>query len=142
MSNKNNRICKVCGEKYYFCPSCSKIPVTEKYKNMFCSKNCYDIFYTLSRLTVGTINKPEAKDILSSLDLSKQNQFSEKIKSEVDEIMKTNKKPKKKAKLEPVYNNEAIDVDDKNSEVTLEVVEDKIIADGQELVENPVETEF
>ena len=100
---KNNRVCKVCGAEYSFCPTCAGVHVTEKYKTMFCSKNCRDIFHTLSRYTIKDINKDEAKEILSSLDMSKHDQFSEQIKTDVDDIMDANKKNfKKKVKEEPV----------------------------------------
>lgn len=98
---KNNRVCKVCGSEYNFCPSCARVPANEKYKTMFCSKNCRDIFHTISRYFVKDVAKDEAKEILYSLDLSKRNKFSDAIKADIDEIMGTNKKPFKK-KEEPV----------------------------------------
>ena len=103
MASKKNRICKVCNTEYNFCPNCSGVTATEKYRTMFCSKNCRDIFHTLSKLTVGAINKSETKEILSSLDLSNLDNFSETIKADVNEVMDINKKSfKKKIKEEPV----------------------------------------
>lgn len=98
---KNNRICKVCGSEYNFCPTCAGVTATEKYRTMFCSKNCRDVFHTLSRYIVKDVTKDEAKEILSSLDLSKRNKFSDAIKADIDEIMGTYKKSFKK-KEEPV----------------------------------------
>ena len=112
MARKNNRTCKVCRESYSFCPTCSRVPATEKYRTMFCSKNCRDIFHTLSKFVVGTADKDEAKEILSSLDLSKQAQFSEQIKTDMDEIMGINKKPfKKKVTEEPVVTEAPVAID-------------------------------
>ena len=142
MSSKNNRTCKVCGEQYYFCPTCAKAPVSEKYKTMFCSKNCYDIFYTLSRLAVGTINKSEAKEIFYSLDLSKQNKFSESIKNDVDEIMKINKKNKKKEKSDIIEHNDLIVVDNQVNDGVVENIEMQLIVDESNQILVDIEPEF
>ena len=125
---KNNRVCKVCGTEYHFCPTCSKVPATEKYRTIFCSKNCRDIFDTLSRYTVKTINKDETKEILSSLDLSKKAQFSEQIKADINEIMGTNKKSfKKKVFEEPV--------------IVEPIIEEPTITEEPIVVEEPIVTE-
>lgn len=100
MAKKNNRICKVCGESYNFCPNCAGVTATEKYRTMFCSKNCREVFHTLARYTMKDINKTETQEILFSLDLSKLNLFSEQIKTDIEEIMGTNKKSFKKKVFE------------------------------------------
>lgn len=109
---KNNRVCKVCGSEYSFCPTCAGVTATEKYRTMFCSKNCRDVFHTLSRYIVKDVTKDEAKEILSSLDLSKRNKFSDAIKADIDEIMGTYKKSFKKKEdcvaVEPVVAEPAI----------------------------------
>ena len=97
---RNNRVCKVCGTNYQFCNNCGTVAPTEKYKTLFCSKNCRDIFHTLSRYTVKSINKYETKEILSSLDMSNLDNFSDKIKLEINEIMGSNKKHSKKKIIE------------------------------------------
>ena len=109
---KNNRTCRVCQTAYNFCPTCERVPASEKYRTMFCTKNCYDVFYTISRYFVKDVTKDEAKEILSSLDLSKQAQFSEQIKTDMDEIMGINKKPfKKKVAEEPVVTEAPVAID-------------------------------
>lgn len=110
MAKKNNRTCKVCASEYYFCPNCAGVKVTEKYRTMFCSKNCRDIFHLLSRHTMNDVTKDEAKEILSSLDLSKLNNFSEQIKIDIDEIMGNNKKHfKKKIVEEPIVEEQVVE---------------------------------
>jgi hypothetical protein len=93
---KNNRVCKVCGSEYHFCPTCAGVSVTDKYKTMFCSKNCRDIFHTISRYFVKDVSKEEAKDILLSLDLSNRAKFNDSIKADIDEVMGLNRKQFKK----------------------------------------------
>ena len=100
MANKNNRTCKVCNELYNFCPNCAGVKAADKYRTMFCSKNCRDIFHTLSRHAMNDVTKDEAKEILSSLDLINIDNFSEQIKTDIDEIMGNNKKSFKKKAIE------------------------------------------
>lgn len=128
---KNNRVCKVCGESYTFCPNCAGVSATEKYKTMFCSKNCRDIFHTLSRYSVKDVNKYEAKEILSSLDMSKRNSFSAAIKSDVDEIMGFNKKSfKKKEETAPIVAVESIaHIEPVESIEPIEATEPEILED-------------
>lgn len=110
MAKKDNRTCKVCNESYNFCPNCAGVKATDKYRTIFCSKNCRDIFHLLSRHTMNDVAKDEAKEILSSLDLSKLNNFSEQIKVDIDEIMGNNKKHfKKKIVEEPVVEEQVIE---------------------------------
>lgn len=137
--SKTNRICKVCGTQYYFCPNCGGAKATDKYQTMFCSKNCRDIFHTLSRYSVGSITKAEAKSILSELDLSKRSQFSAKIKEDLNAIMKT-VKTKKQSKPAEVYGDETVIV---SATIELDheiLVEDSIPAE-QEWIINSVSTE-
>jgi hypothetical protein len=130
--SKKNHVCKVCGVKYSFCPNCAGVKAAEKYKTIFCSKNCRDIFHALSKYTVGVVNKDEAKDILCSLDLSNLSNFSEQIRSDVDKIMYSNKKHiKKKVIEEPV-------VDD----ITVSLVEETIVHDVEHVIEPTMPVEF
>ena len=109
MAKKDNRICKVCNESYNFCPNCAGVKVTEKYRTIFCSQNCRDIFHTLARYTMKDINKIETQELLSYLDLSKLNLFSEQIKIDIDEIMGNNKKSFKKKNIEEPVVEEAVE---------------------------------
>lgn len=137
MPSKNNRKCKVCGEKYSYCPTCQDVSADERFKIMFCSKNCRDIFHTLSRYGVKTIDKSTANEILSSLDLSKQSQFADKIKSDIADIMKQNKKNKKKAKheefvaVEPTVCEEQEVASNNQVEINIEPVAEPVIEENQ-----------
>lgn len=89
MAKKLNRVCKVCHDQYYFCPNCSGVTAAEKYKIMFCSKNCRDVFQTCVSYDMNHITNDEAREKLSQLDLSKKSEFSEQLRAEIDAIMET-----------------------------------------------------
>ena len=86
--HKPNHVCKACGDSYYFCPNCSGMTAKDKYRTLFCSRNCRDVFQTCVAYNMKHITKDEAKSALSQLDLSKRAQFSEQLKADIDEIMK------------------------------------------------------
>lgn len=113
MPTKNNRSCKVCGEQYYYCPSCVPLDAPDRYKMVFCSLNCKNIFDVVSNYAFKKIDKVSARTMLSELDISRRYQFSDKIKTDIDDIMKNPKKLKKKLYIEE---NEAIAVVDEIKE--------------------------
>lgn len=123
MKKQNNRVCKVCQSPYHFCPTCERVAATEKYKTMFCSKNCRDIFHTCTRFAAGTIDKSTAKSILSDLDLSNRSNFSEQIKADLSNILKIKNKFVKKEIApieEPIVIESTVVVDEEQN--NLEVV--------------------
>ena len=67
----NNRTCKVCGAKYKYCPTCGSDAFKPAWMSMFCSRNCYDTFITLSNLTNKKITEEMAKKEIIKFDTSK-----------------------------------------------------------------------
>ena len=109
MSKKANRICKTCQTEYYFCPNCNNVTAADKYKNIFCSKNCRDIFQTVARYNMNHITKDEARADLSKLDLSNLSNFSEQIKADVNTITYVAPVVKVVCDVAPVENNDIVE---------------------------------
>lgn len=84
----NNRVCKVCGKEYEYCPSCPKDRNKKKFMIMFCGDNCHDIFNTCSAFNMNMIDKDEAKSKLMNLDISNKKRFTKQIQNDIDNIMK------------------------------------------------------
>ena len=83
----NNRICLTCGKAYEYCGSCPSSANLPVWKNLFDTENCKIVFETASDYAQKVITKESAKDKLSKCDLSNTNNFKEKIKHLVDEII-------------------------------------------------------
>ena len=80
------RQCCVCGEKYHFCPHCPQDGRSEIWYTTFCSENCKNVYEVTSNFDDGIISKPEAKNKLLNLNLSKQDNFGESYKKVIKRI--------------------------------------------------------
>lgn len=97
MIKKNNKECLLCHERYTYCASCepyrSNIKLYPRFMTTFCSQNCFDIFNLISEYE-NNKNEKRRKEVLSKLrkcDLSKREQYVEKINDEINEIFGINK---------------------------------------------------
>ena len=81
-----NRTCKVCGKKYYYCPSCPDIARPSWY-GMFHEENCKNIFYILMDFFLGKITKAGAQKKLETCDLSNLTSFDSGIQKQIRDIM-------------------------------------------------------
>lgn len=90
---KANRTCKVCGTKYYYCPSCPD-ELRPSWYGMFHDENCKNIFTILTNHFLGKITKSDAKNQLKKCDLSNKDSFDADTQKQIDELLE-NKVSKK-----------------------------------------------
>lgn len=83
------RNCILCGKEYDYCPRCDETQPT--YLLKYCGANCKEISLVLNKYTFKHLTKDEAADELKKLDLSKLNNFTEKFKTQINEIIKVEK---------------------------------------------------
>lgn len=81
---KPNRKCSLCGQEYYYCPSCSD-GREPSWMIMFDTENCKKIFNVLTQFNFKHIKENEAKSILKNCDLTVN--MNERDKGTVDKIM-------------------------------------------------------
>ena len=81
-----NRTCKVCGKKYYYCPSCPDVTKPSWY-GMFHGENCKNIFYILMDSFLSKITKDSARKRLEACDLSDLASFDAGIQKQIRDIM-------------------------------------------------------
>ena len=83
MSVKNNRSCKVCGDQYYYCPSCVPLDTPDRYKMVFCSMNCKDIFDVVSNYAFKKIDKIEIVSAAKLFALAVENVYLDRKMSDL-----------------------------------------------------------
>lgn len=82
MPRKHNRVCRVCGAEYYYCPSC--MPHEPAYKTMFCADTCKVIWEILSKHGVGKVDAQTTLEALCNVDMPSN--FTDAIKKHIDMI--------------------------------------------------------
>lgn len=107
MVKKNNRICYVCQKKYTFCGSCSQYANLPKWKAMFDTENCKNIWDTLSDFETGYISEERAKEIMSKLDTSMKDSYIGCVKKSYDKLYGI-KEQEESVKHESVKNAEPV----------------------------------
>lgn len=98
---QNNKICKVCGKAYKFCPACNENRANPKpnwYKT-YDSEECKLIFDTAVLVGLKKISAYEAQQKLNGCDLNKD--FDEDLQVVINEI-KSARKPYVKETVEDI----------------------------------------
>lgn len=84
---RNNKTCILCGTRYTYCNNCAEFSHLPIWMLCYCSKNCKDIFDTLSSYSMKHITKEEAKNILNKCDLTNIDKFNKSNQNCIKEIL-------------------------------------------------------
>lgn len=84
---KNNKTCILCKKKYSYCSNCAEFDNLPYWMTCYCSKNCKEIFDTLSAYNMNQLTKEEAKFCLDKCDLSYKGNFNSLNQGFIDSIM-------------------------------------------------------
>lgn len=82
--SENNRICKVCGKEYKFCPTCKDGRFKPSWYKTFDCEQCKLIFDTAVQVTCGHISALNAQKILKKCNLNQK--FDKDLQKVVDTI--------------------------------------------------------
>lgn len=86
MAEQNNTTCAICGKGYYLCISCKSYQLTP-WKIHTDTSEHFKIFQILRGVTTGVYTIPEAKEKLKNVDLSDMENFTDRIKERIQEIL-------------------------------------------------------
>ena len=113
MAKKNNRTCIICKTQYYYCPNCGSDAAKPTWYFIFDGKNCHDIYEVCTQYRDKEISAEDAYKLISKLDLSNIENFSESTRLQIEEILKLHNElsanavvneEKKEVKTEPFKN--------------------------------------
>ena len=93
--------CLVCGKKYKYCAHCNKNGVITTWKNIYCSKECREIFNTCSDYEGKLISQEDAYKKLTELNVNPDT-VKKSVKGTVNKIMTYKPKLTKSRKVEEV----------------------------------------
>lgn len=98
---RRTRECRVCGEKYKYCPTCSADRVKPVWMSDFHDENCKNIFDICTRYNMQILSKEEAKSALEKCDLTNKENFKDYVKRDLENIFAEEKKPAPKMAKQP-----------------------------------------
>lgn len=119
-----NKKCFCCSTRYSYCPDCSASDkLAPSWRATFCSEDCMTIWTTCTRYNMGRLTKPEAKEIISALNLKPTSEYAPCVQRDLGVILKEDPKPRRsrRAEIKPV--DEAANVEPTFIGETYEVVE-------------------
>ena len=90
---RRSRECYLCGAKYSYCPTCSQDKMKPTWMTEFHEENCKTIFQTCTDFNMKLLTKDEAKNVLSSCDLSNKENFRPSVQKTLATIFMEEKKP-------------------------------------------------
>ena len=96
-----NRTCISCGEKYSYCPDCSRVAALEPvWRSEFCSESCMTLWTTLTKYNMDFLTKDEAKEIVSTLSLKPIDVYVNCVQRDYAKVMAEESKFKRGKRIE------------------------------------------
>ena len=120
MSKKINHWCVVCGKGYHACDSCNEIKSFTPWRSLTDSIEHFKIFSVLKDYNNNLIDKNEAKEMLSNVDLSDKDSFKESSKRLIDDIFKEDivQKVTKKKSFSKIVDESDVKVDEDAAQIS------------------------
>lgn len=98
---KDNRVCCVCGNSYYYCINdCIDSINKPTWLGSFCCENCRNIYNACAFYNINQMSKDEAKNILEKCDISNIESFTDATKKLINEILKNDEVVSKQSNIE------------------------------------------
>lgn len=97
---KFDRTCVVCGKHYEYCTNCDRFLNYPTFMTMYCSKECVDLFDTLSRFEAGQTSKEDAQKVLQGMDQNKMKMLKNSMANTYKKIMAEDKPVEVKEEIE------------------------------------------
>ena len=89
---KFNKTCISCGKEYTFCTSCEEYDKLPRWRAIYCSENCKNLFHITSDYIEKTITDDEAKERLLECDLSYKDNLHHNIVDVINKLLKKESK--------------------------------------------------
>lgn len=125
-----NKQCLACRTSFSYCPDCSRVDrMKPTWASQFCSESCATLWTTLTKFGMSMITKPEAKEIISSLNLKPIDAYVDCVKRDYNKVFEPEKKFKRGKRIEIKPIDEFSDI-----EQPVEVVEPVVQEPAHEVI--------
>lgn len=85
---RHERICEICSSTYSYCPNCSDYAEESRWKFLFDTENCKDIYEVVNAYRTNAINAVQAKAKLDKLSIPSKEKLNKGYAKFIDEINK------------------------------------------------------
>ena len=108
---RKNRKCICCSAEYFYCPDCGGADkLKPSWYTEFCGVDCKDLWMTATKFNMGLIEKDEAREIISSLNLKDKSEYVECVQHDLENLMaKSHKQHGKRAELNIIDDKVTVD---------------------------------
>ena len=132
------RTCYTCGSKYEYCTRCAKYASQPKWRWMWDTEECKDLYDVVSGYKMGVSSKDDVQHIIEKYNITDFSKYTESIANVLNELcgsVKKNKKKKSmdidlKEKEEIISDESKEDIKDIKKESTEEIIESILNDDG------------
>lgn len=100
MALELNSTCSICGKKYHSCKTCADVITYKPWQSVVDSMEHYQIYHVIWSYTNKHFTKDKAREELKKCNLNGYKTFVPSITKVIDEILKTDRKDKKKIFVE------------------------------------------
>lgn len=95
------RKCLCCNEKYSYCPNCNGPDrLKPTWYSSFCSETCKTLWETLSKYSMGFVDKKDAMATIKALPLKDNSNYVECVQRDMAKVLVEEPKPKRIKKTE------------------------------------------
>lgn len=119
-----NRRCICCDGKYSYCPSCGSDRLKPAWYSSFCSETCKTLWETLSKYSMGFVDKNSAMEVIKSLSLKDKSDYVACVQRDMEKVLAEESKPKRIKKTEIKLPEVATAVQEVKSEAEISPIEE------------------
>lgn len=121
----DNRTCLCCGTKYEYCTRCSKHSSEPKWKFLFDSEECKEVFNAVSGYNMGVQTEQNVLDVIGKYNITDNSKFKKSIADVLSKVNESN------AIQQAEINNKARKAKNKKQDeiVDVELKEEEIISE-------------
>ena len=99
---RRTRECRVCGQTYKYCPTCSQDKYKPTWMALFHEENCMKIWDICTRFNMELMSKEEAKEAILKCDLSKKENFVDFVQKDIANILFEEPTPEVVEEVKPI----------------------------------------
>lgn len=127
------RVCYTCGSKYEYCTRCAKYASQPKWRWMWDTEECKDLYDVVSGYKMGVLSKDDVQAVVDKYSVTDFKKYTDSICSVLNELFGTVKKNKKKKNMdiELKENEEVI-----SEEIKEDIVEDIKKESAEEIIDS------